>query len=76
MKNLMGELNKIDKMSSLMIKIFSLLSVLAVIIGYVFTVIMKNTEIGRYLAIMSASLMAEGVWGGILLDCIKRRAGS
>ena len=73
MKNLMDELNKINKMSFLLVKYFSLISVLAVFVGYVFTVFLKNTEIGRYISMMSASLMAVGVWGGVLIDCIKRR---
>ena len=73
MKNLLKELNKMDKMSFLLIKIFSLVSVAVMLAGYIFTIILKNTEVGRHLLTMSAGLVAEGIWAGVILDCIKRR---
>ena len=76
MKNILNELEKVDKLSVLVMKSFSVISILGVILGYIATVIFKEIETGRYFLIMSASLMAEGVWGGILIDCIKRRAGN
>ena len=73
MKNLIKEINKIDRMSVLLIKYFFLISAAVILLGYVFTFFIKNTELSRYFLIISASLMAEGIWGGVLLDCIKRR---
>ena len=75
MKELIKELEKMDKLSFLLIKIFSLTGVVAVMLGFFATAIMKNTELGRHFSLMAAGLMAEGMWGAVLLDCIKRRAG-
>ena len=73
MRDILKELEKVDRMSVLIIKYFSLISITGIIIGCGATVIFKNVETGRYLLMIAAGLMAEGIWGGILLDCIKRR---
>jgi hypothetical protein len=72
-KNLNGEVNNINKNSIKIAEVFSIAGNLALIAGILAVSFFGNVENGRYLLLMALTLLSEGIWGGVLIDCAGRK---
>ena len=68
-----AELNRINTISINITKWFSLVSVLVLFAGVFAITFFKSADTAKSLLTLACVMMAEGVWGGVLTDCIKRR---
>lgn len=72
-KKLSDEVNNINKKSIKIAEMFSIVGNLALIAGILAVAFFGNVENGRYLLLMAVTLLAEGIWGGVLIDCAGRK---
>jgi hypothetical protein len=70
MKN---EVMKINKNSLIITQVFLFFSIISFIVGIFIVKTFNDVENGRYLLILGTIFLCEGVWAGVILDCIKRR---
>ena len=73
--NIRNEMAKINKMSLMITQGFLFVSIIALITGIFVVKAFNDVENARYLLILGGVVLCEGVWGGVIIDCIHRRRG-
>jgi uncharacterized membrane protein (GlpM family) len=73
--NMKDEIMKINKKSLVITQAFTLVSIITFIVGIFVVKTFNDVENARYLLTLGAIILCEGVWAGVIFDCINRRSG-
>ncbi len=70
------ELNTVEKRSVLVLKWFLRAAILMSLIGIIAAQEKTYLRDARYLLTLAVTLVCQGLWGAVLIDCVSRRTGN